>query len=226
MATNLPKLPDLTLLEKDFNNKEMSFITSTMELLNIDTMKKITYQDDYLRNNRMFSKYVNLTCEYGTIPIRCTINTEQYKWFEQKNKVIREILIQAKNPCCELKPHLIRRWVAFNVNISFLISKQYLIQFNYKYGCHTTFRNILKDFCNLIKLQHLWISRSNYIKLIEGCPPYEHEEKEEHKHITKYLFNDLVKREVCEFIGSEFGEKYNHNYSPKGNDMIIYLMIE
>jgi len=40
----------------------------------------------------------------------------------------------------------------------------------------------------------LWLSRRSYLQLIDGIPV------EYNNHIVKYLFNELVAREVCELI--------------------------
>jgi ankyrin repeat protein len=48
------------------------------------------------------------------------------------------------------------------------------------------------DFPNVIKKLY-WIQRKSYISFMEGC-------SSDNSHLTKYLFNGLVCREICELI--------------------------
>jgi len=210
--------PDLSLIDQKFNHSEMMLITSVVELCKIDTMKRIQYSDNYLQqSSAMFSKYVSIQCEYGTRPIKHTIPTDKrsFESFVHYNDVIDDI--QKRNPENHQQNDPVRKWTVFGANISFLFQTQCRITFRFCYGDYATFRDIYTEFHCALNQHNLWYPRSEYLKLTEGADI----NAEEHPHIARYLFNDLVQREVCEFIGSGYYATGEKDYSSIGCATII-----
>jgi hypothetical protein len=164
----------------------------------MDTMKKIACGISRCNNDIWF------VCEYGTKPINRLITTAQRELFEKYKKVISDI--NARNPSPEEPSNTKvknRKWATFCVNISFAASGSCRLKFQQCEGDRDTSVGFSHDIRSKINPTHLWNSRSSYLQLTEGCL---HSAKEQYPNIAKYLFNDLVSREVCEFIYPEYYE--------------------
>lgn len=170
-------------------------VNSIIGLLKMDTMKKIACGISRCNNDIWF------VCEYGTKPINRQITTAQRELFEKYKKVISDI--NARNPSPEHSNAKVSKWATFYVNISFAVSGSCRLTFKQCDGDRDKYVSISNDIRSKIKPTHLWNSRSSYLQLAEGCL---NSAKEQFPHIARYLFNDLVSREVCEFIYPEHCE--------------------
>jgi len=197
--TNTTAVIDYYRFETRLTAPRLMLANSIIELLKMDTMKKIMCCISICNNDIWF------VCEYGTKPINYRVTTEKRKLFEKYKKVIRDI--NARNPLPEeLYNTNIRKWATFFINIRFGSSGYCRITFQDCEGDRDTSVRISHDIRRKIKPTHLWNSRSAYLQLAEGCLNSESFVQEQHPHIAKYLFNDLVSREVCEFISPEYYE--------------------
>ena len=90
-------------------------------------------------------------------------------------------------------PEFKKLWCKFEVSIT--TGPFHEVDLKYVDGDKLSFRIICWDLQRGMQTEVLLLSRIQYLRLIDGCP-------EARGHIPAYLFNELVSREVCEFIGA------------------------
>jgi len=208
--------PDLSLIDSRFSRAELEFISSVLELLTIDTMKTISYSPDYdTVSTGPGIKYVQFDCEYGTMPMLRTLTPDQQEWFHIKNDAIYFATLVHKDSPLSLPPppENARKWVRFRVIVNLdvpLIRCRSIIRFIIIDGDRQTYQQIYREFYESLETQNRWKSRADYLKLVYGIDV---SHGEPHPHIARYLFNPLVQREVCEFVGSQYNKvSINEHY--------------
>jgi hypothetical protein len=99
-------------------------------------------------------------------------------------------------------------WFKMEIRIYYSVKEHsYTIDFNRMRGDSSSFYKIYRILESKINetfstANVLWLMRNNYINLYEGCPYDEnHENHENHENqITRYLFNELLIKEICTYI--------------------------
>lgn len=152
------------------------------------------------------------TIEYGTKPLEESVPQDQLS----KVKLGRVVAILASSAAYEKFPHniddyedymveddefknlyTINKWCKMEISVIYdLFGGMFIIQPSRIKGDHSSFYFVslkVKESINNNK-NILWLMRKNYVELFEGIQ-YDRED-----HITKYLFNELICKEVCSFM--------------------------
>lgn len=119
-------------------------------------------------------------------------DTAQYGIYDQITQDARETA-EFKLATLPPPPEFKKQWCKFEVKIT--NGPYHEIDLKYVNGDKLSFRMICWDLQRDFQTELLAQKRMQYLRLIDGCP-------EAQGHIPTYLFNELVSREVCEFIGA------------------------
>lgn len=94
-------------------------------------------------------------------------------------------------------PPSFNNWFTADICISYDPNIEcYIVRFIRISGDGFSFTSIYRKLHNVLNEKNiLWLVRKNYIKLLEGLG-----EQYEETHITQYLLNDLICRDICSFM--------------------------
>jgi len=84
-------------------------------------------------------------------------------------------------------------------NIGYKYFDEEWIEYSFEYY-RFSIDNIIDHIINIYKETNFWYLRCNYISLTEGFSEISFKEYAEEEHIIKYLFNDMIIREICSFL--------------------------
>ncbi len=154
---------------------EFDVIINTV-LTILGRISSITISNQKLRSNEYYDKIASFDVEYR----ESSLQQDLYA-------------IRIRN-CTSIPPppEFKKLWCTFEVMIT--NNPYHEIDLHFEQGDKLTFRMICWDLQRELESELLYQTRNNYLRLIGGCT-------EATEHIPAYLFNDLVSREVCEFIG-------------------------
>ena len=155
------------------------------------------------------TEYYEIEFEYGTIPKQDTLSKTQRTIYGKMKNVLIDVCNRFPHNEHEDEPELdpmldptfnfnrIRKWCKTTISM-YPIQKQdgsYVtcIDFSNSVGDIWTIRWIYYHISENIDKEILWVSRSNYLAIFEGCPTAE-------GHIVHYLFDKLLVQEICTFI--------------------------
>jgi hypothetical protein len=93
-------------------------------------------------------------------------------------------------------PQMRRQWVVSEINILFnqpQAPNDIIVEFFRIVGDHWTHHWFYSYVGERLQQEFLWSSRSEYLSLKDGCPDAK-------GHIARFLFDELVAREICTYI--------------------------
>lgn len=156
------------------------------------------------------------TIEYGTKPLEETLPPDQIS----RLKLGRVSAILAASIAYEKFPHnldnydddddymdddefknlyTINKWCKMEICVIYdWFDNTFIIQPNRVKGDHSSFYFVSIKVKNAVNNNEnvLWLMRKNYVELFEGIQ-YENNIQD---HVSKYLFNDLICKELCSFM--------------------------
>ena len=154
------------------------------------------------------------TIEYGTKPLEETLPPDQIS----RVKLGRVVAILAASIAYEKFPHnldyddddymdddefknlyTINKWCKMEICVIYdLFDDRFIIQTNRVKGDHSAFYFVSIRVKKAVNNNEniLWLMRKNYVELFEGIQ-YGNSRED---HISKYLLNDLICKEVCSFM--------------------------
>ena len=201
--------------------KNLFLAPTTITIPKIDVNDLVNLVETFLssKNKIKSNKKYDFVYEADYFPIeRMEISPK-----EIDHKIHTAIMYEANNTALKMFPHLLNfdddadlieftnlptqqislnNW--FKMQISIMYDDKhdnYLLEINRMRGEVCPFYKFYHEFKTFVNNSILWLTRKNYIKLFEGNNNENVEPNK--KHITRFLFNEMICREICSFIGDQ-----------------------